>query len=218
MNFPQIKVCGLTNVKEAVGCADLGVDAIGFVFFPQSPRNVSLNQAKKISAALPDHIKTVGVFVNESYDNIMHIADYCKLKAVQLHGRESPELTHKLGMENLLVLKALFMSGTPSLNEVSHYDASAYLVECGKGDLPGGNALSWNWHGAREFGEKNPLVLAGGLSSKNIREAVYAGLPDAVDISSGVEASKGRKDLDKVARFISSVKQLRIEKALKIIF
>ncbi len=218
MNYPQIKVCGLTNVKEALGCADLGANAIGFVFFPKSPRNVSLNQARKISTALPDHVKTVGVFVNETYDTIMHAVDYCNLKAVQLHGQESPELIHEIAMENITVIKALFMSGAPSLEDVSRYNAAAYLVECGKGDLPGGNALSWNWAGAREFGEKNPLVLAGGLCSENIKEAISAGLPDAVDISSGVEASKGRKDLNKVARFINRVKQLRVEKILKTIF
>lgn len=218
MNAPQIKICGLTDITEAVKCAELGADAIGLVFFPKSPRNVSPDQAGEISKALPGHVKRVGVFVNETYDTLMRTVERCRLDAVQLHGRETPDLIRRMCRENITVIKALFMSGSPALEEVTHYNASAYLVECGKGDLPGGNARTWDWAGAKAFGEKHPLILAGGLSPDNITDAVNAALPDAVDISSGVEADKGRKDTVKVEKFINTVKQLDIGKKIRVVF
>jgi len=211
-NTPQIKICGLTQVEEALECAALGVDAVGCVFFPQSPRHLSDDQAREICLALPDHVTTVGVFVNESFYNIMQRVERCRLNAVQLHGRESPGLVSRLRRENLQVFKVLFANGMPSLSEASNYQASAYLAECGRGKLPGGNALMWNWGEAKSLGQKHPLILAGGLSPENVFEAVSAGLPDAVDVSSGVESAPGRKDLTKVEAFVDAVSRVSIKK------
>jgi len=208
---PQIKVCGLTQVDEALKCAELGVDAIGCVFYPGSPRNITENQAKEICAALPSSVKTVGVFVNETFSNIMRKVEYCRLSSVQLHGQESPELVSQLYGEKLPVIKALFMERDPSLEVASDFQASAFLIECGKGVLPGGNAIGWDWGRARNFGEKYPLILAGGLTPENVLKAVTAGLPDAVDVSSGVESSPGRKDVKKVASFIEAVSGYNLE-------
>ncbi len=209
---PQIKVCGLTSVDEALGCATLGADAIGLVFYPKSPRNVTVDQAKDICLALPSNITTVGVFVNESFSYIKDKVDKCSLKAVQLHGQEPPELVDLLRKENLTVIKVLFIDKKPSLEEAPLYNASAYLVECGGGRLPGGNALEWNWENAKGFGERYPLVLAGGLSYENIKHAVSASMPDAVDVSSSVEIKPGKKDLAKVESFIDEVARCQIEK------
>ncbi|MCD6273920.1 MAG: phosphoribosylanthranilate isomerase [Deltaproteobacteria bacterium] len=217
-NHPQVKVCGLTDVKEAVETASLGADAIGLVFFSKSPRNLSLHQAKEISSALPDDVATVGVFVNESYTEIMRIVEYCRLKAVQLHGKEAPDLVKRLAKEDLRVIKALFVKREPSINAIDNYDASAYLVECGRGALPGGNALTWNWSEARNVGKKHPLILAGGLTPGNVAEAIESGMPDAVDVSSGVEASPGKKDLSKVKSFIATVSCCEVIKKVKSIF
>ncbi|MDI6687390.1 MAG: phosphoribosylanthranilate isomerase [Desulfobacterales bacterium] len=204
---PQIKVCGLTRVEEALECADLGVDAIGCVFFPKSPRNVTEDQAKKISVAVSGKVKTVGVFVNETFDNIMQKVNYCHLDCVQLHGMESPELVSRLVQENIFVIKALFVEGRPSLDEAENYRASAYLVECGKGILPGGNALQWDWGKAYGFGKQHPFILAGGLGHENICRAATESAPDAVDVSSGVESCPGRKDYSKVKSFIDALYQ-----------
>ena len=217
-NTPQVKVCGLTQVEEALGCAALGVDAIGCVFFPPSPRHISEKTAREICLALPAKVKKVGVFVNETFSNIMQKVDRCFLSVVQLHGQESPELVSRLRRENLLVIKALFINAKPSLEEVSNYEASAYLVECGKGTLPGGNALKWNWEKARSFGDKHPLILAGGLAPENVSQAIFAAAPDAVDVSSGVESGPGRKDLAAVASFMDAVSQCNLEKKLRKIF
>ena len=206
--FPQIKICGLTRVEEAVGCVEHGADAIGLMFYPKSKRHVTDSRALEISTALSEKDKTVGVFVNATYDEIMKKVDACRLSMVQLHGQETPDLVRRLSGMQIPVIKVLFVDGMPPLSDADCYpDASAFLLECGKGKLPGGNALTWNWGSAKAFGMKYPLILAGGLSSENISEAVSAALPIAVDVSSAVEQSPGRKDLHKVSAFISAVRQ-----------
>ncbi len=160
----------------------------------------------------------MGVFVNETFSNIMRKVEQCRLKAVQLHGRESPDLVSRLRSENLLVIKALFTENSPCLEDASKYDASAFLLECGKGVLPGGNAMKWNWEKAHGFGEKYPFILAGGLAPDNVLDAVTASLPDAVDVSSGVESVPGRKDILKAESFIKAVSQYHPHKKTRKIF
>lgn len=208
---PQIKICGLTDVQEACDCAALGADAIGCIFYPKSPRHVTDNQARDIVNALPSHTAVVGVFVNTPFDEIMKKVDMCGLTGVQLHGQESPDIVDKLREENLLVIKALFEKSQPDFEGVSLYHSSAYLVECGIGKLPGGNALSWNWGKARSLSNKYPLILAGGIDETNVTQAINEVLPDAIDISSGVEISPGRKNIMKVKSFISKVTAIDLE-------
>jgi phosphoribosylanthranilate isomerase len=215
---PQVKICGLTRVKEALACTTLGVEAIGYVFYPQSPRNLTDNQAQEISSVVKGQIKTVGVFVNETFSNVMKRVALCRLSAVQLHGQESPELVQRFRKEKIQVIKALFVEGTPSLDDVSSYDASAYLVECGRCSLPGGIALKWDWEKAKSFGEEHPLIIAGGLAPDNVSQAIRASAPHAVDVSSGVERSPGLKDLGKIKAFMDVVSQSTSTKKLKKIF
>ena len=218
-NFiPQVKICGLTRVEHALKCADLGADAIGCVFYPKSPRHLTDERAGEICSAVRDRVKTVGVFVNETFSSIMKRVECCQLSAVQLHGQESPELVRRLCNQNLRVIKALFIDGNPSLNDAENYPASAFLVECGRGKLPGGNALQWNWDQARSFGEKHLLILAGGLSHENVSHAIKVSSPHAVDVSSGVESSPGHKDIDKVSLFLDAVFKCGVNKNGKKIF
>jgi phosphoribosylanthranilate isomerase len=218
LNTMQIKICGLTRVDEALGCVELGADAIGLVFYSKSPRYITMQKAKEICLAVPEKIKTVGVFVDETFSNIMHIAGYCRLKGVQLHGNECPGLVERLAKEKLIVIKALFSGRKPHIDDACNYGASAFLVECGKGVLPGGNAEVWDWKEAQRLGNNFPLILAGGLSYENVAAAVNASLPDAVDVSSGVESSPGRKDLNKVASFIKKVSGCSTQQAVKKVF
>ena len=213
-NHPHIKICGLTRMEDAASCVDFGADALGFIFYGKSPRHLTREKAAEIIRGLPGPIATVGVFVNETFDTIMDHVQFCGLTAVQLHGRESPELVTRLRTENLRVIKVLFEEKAPSMDEISSYDADAYLVECGKGVLPGGNALTWNWGKAKPIGEKYPLILAGGLSPDNVVAAVTGGLPDAVDVSSGVEITPGIKDVEKIKKFIDTVSGLASNKDL----
>ncbi|MBA3037992.1 MAG: phosphoribosylanthranilate isomerase [Desulfobacterium sp.] len=216
--IPQIKICGITRVSDAISCAKFGADALGFVFYPKSPRNITRDTAREISLALPEKIKTVGVFVDESFSSIMKTVEKCGLSAVQLHGNETPQLVADCRKENLIVIKALFLEKRPSIEEVNNYEASAFIVEYGKGALPGGNALSWEWEKAKTVGENYPLILAGGLSPDNISTAISLCSPDAVDISSGVESSYGIKDIAKVESFISIVSGCTLTKTTRRIF
>ncbi len=215
----QIKICGLTVPEQALQCAKMGADAIGLVFFAKSPRNVSDEQARAISDILPPEIVTTGVLVNENFDFIMNRVKNCGLKAVQLHGQETPELVEKLRAEGLTVIKGLFMSKAPFLQDAPDFAASGFLVECGKGKLPGGNAETWKWSEAGPFARKFPLILAGGLSPENVAQAISESEPDAVDVvSSGVEASPGQKDMEKVRRFIAAVQHCDTQRKLRRIF
>jgi phosphoribosylanthranilate isomerase len=172
-SFPQIKICGLTDAAEAEACAHSGADAIGLVFYPPSPRHVTPDQAGAIVARLPDHVVAVGVFVDPSMDELAHIVAHCGLTAVQLHGVESPEFIRRVKRRMAAkVIKALFTAKSPGLADAPRYDVAGYLVECGKGRLPGGNAEQWNWALAEPFGRQYPLVLAGGLGVDTVGRAI----------------------------------------------
>jgi phosphoribosylanthranilate isomerase len=215
---PQVKICGLTRPDEAVKCAASGADAVGLVFFSKSPRYVTIDQAKAICSALPQHTSRVGVFVDDPYERIMETVRACNLNAVQLHGNEAPQLVNDLIDQGLTVIKALYMRSVPSVDLVDSYNASAYLVECAKGVLPGGNAAAWNWENAYRFGKRPPMILAGGLALENIASAVSSAQPDAVDVSSGVESAPGRKDIPKVKTFIHKVCGCKPDRELRRIF
>lgn len=204
----QVKICGLTRVDEAVGCADLGVDAIGLVFYPRSPRFVTDEQANAISRALPPQMAKVGVFVDESFETVMQKVRDCGLTAAQLHGKEPPQMAARLMGQGVRVFKGLYANARPGLDEADQYAVTAFLVECVGGVLPGGNAMRWDWGTARDFAASHPTILAGGLNPLNVVDAIRQACPDAVDVSSGVEKEPGRKDLEKVKEFLRAVRDL----------
>ena len=204
---PQIKVCGLTTPGQAAACAEMGADAIGLVFYPPSPRHVDAEQARAIVRSLPPHVPAIGVLVDPQWPLLASLIGHCGLKGVQLHGSEPPELVIRLQQTfGIMVIKGLFGSKTPGFNEAKRYAPTAFLLECGRGALPGGNARAWRWGSAQNFAREHISILAGGLTPDNVAQAVAACRPDAVDASSGLEAAPGRKDLDKVARFIENVR------------
>ncbi len=217
-NKPQVKICGLTDAEQARTCVEFGADAIGLVFYPESPRNLSEEQAREITAALPTDIRRVGVFVDEDFPFIMGKVSGCGLNAVQLHGQEDPEVIELLAREGILVIKGLFTTRKPALEDAHAYRAGGFLVECGKGTLPGGNAEVWNWGEAKTFGETYPLILAGGLTPENVADAVTAAEPDAVDVSSGVESAPGQKDMKKVQAFFENLSSAQPARNLRRIF
>jgi phosphoribosylanthranilate isomerase len=210
----QVKVCGLTRVDEAVACAQAGARAVGCVFYPKSPRRVDETTAADIRRALPADLICVGVFVDESFDNVMRSVERTGFTAVQLHGREGPGLVNRLRREGLFVIKALFAEKAPGLEAASGLPASAFLAECGQGPLPGGNARAWEWGRAAALGASHPLILAGGLTPDNAAQAVRAAWPDAVDVSSGVEKSPGRKDICKVELLIAAVSTAKARRTI----
>ncbi|NOY68851.1 MAG: phosphoribosylanthranilate isomerase [Deltaproteobacteria bacterium] len=215
---PQVKVCGLTIPKQALLCARLGVDAIGLVFFEESPRNVTREQASAICDAVGDSVAKIGVFVDASYNTIISAINECGLSGVQLHGKETPALVKRLVKNGIKVIKSLYINAEPNMNKAHRYGASAYLLECAGGRLPGGNALSWNWETARAFSEKYPLVLAGGIKPENVVEAMQKTSPGAIDVSSGVEEMAGKKNLSRVSKLIHLVHRTKIDNGCRRIF
>lgn len=218
LKFPQVKICGLTKTQDALKCVSLGADAIGLVFFKRSPRYVTRKKAKTICDALPEAFPKVGVFVDEPFNSLMETVFKCRLNAIQLHGNEPPKLVRDLIDQGLNVIKALYIESRPSVSQVSSYNASAYLVECAQGEMPGGNAMTWNWEDAAEFGRNHPMMLAGGLSCENVASAIEKAMPDMVDVSSGVENAPGKKDMYKVKEFIKAVQGCAPKRELRRIF
>ena len=214
MPTPRIKICGLTSPEEAAFSVMAGAHAVGLVFFPRSPRHVSLAQAREITRIVPAHIATVGVFVNASYDTLMQTADKGGLTAVQLHGNESPELAEKIYRQGVTVLKAFYVTTQPSLESAPEFAGATALVEWGKGVLPGGNALCWGEE-TPPLPRSQPLVIAGGLCPESVGDVIRRFRPDGVDISSGVESAPGKKSFEKIEQFIQAVGQTHGPDAIK---
>lgn len=204
---PLVKICGLTDPNEARQCVELGANAIGLVFYEKSPRHLSIDQAKRITSVLPPETMTVGVFVNADHEYIMERVTGCSLAAVQLHGQESPELVMALARSGIRVIKTLFAEQKPGFDMENAYEGTwGFLVEDGRGTLPGGNARPWEWGSLGKMERKSKLILAGGLDPDNVHQAVEQARPDMVDVSSGVELSFGKKDLKKVKKFIMAAR------------
>lgn len=193
----RIKICGMTNLEDALLCADEGADALGFVFYPRSPRAVSPEAAQEIICQLPPFLTTVGVFVNETAERIAEIAAFCGLDAVQLHGDESPDFCDHMTRR---VVKAFRMrEGVEP--PFAAYRADAFLLDAYLEGTPGGTGRRFDWTRARDAKRHGRIILAGGLTLDNLAEAIRVAQPDAVDVSSGVEAAPGKKDPSKVRAF-----------------
>ncbi len=196
----KIKICGLTNLEDASAAIDFGADALGFVFFKESPRNISPEKAAAIIAKLPAFTTTVGVFVNEPREEILKIVDQTGVSVIQLHGEEPPEsclLTRK-------VIKGIRIKSIESLEPLKRYQGlvSAFLLDTYAPHKLGGTGQVFNWDIALEAKAFGRVILAGGLTPANISEAIRMVKPYAVDVSSGVELEKGKKDHQKMRLFI----------------
>lgn len=214
----QIKICGLTTPDQARAVADLGADAIGLIFYPKSPRNVSIETARRITDALPAHVARVGVFVDQEVSEIIETAQAAGLTTVQLHGRFEPEAIRRVTAAGFGVVP-LIKTTDPDFSSLPHHSPEhGVLVECGKGVLPGGNGAVWNWGDARELAGHVGFAIAGGLSPGNVAEAIRAAMPDAVDVSSGVEASPGIKNPGQVRAFIEAAKTVCLNRIPKKVF
>jgi phosphoribosylanthranilate isomerase len=198
-----VKICGITNLRDAEGAARAGADALGFVF-AKSPRRVSVVQARRIIRALGPWIAAVGVFVNEDPENIRRTVDSCGLTAVQLHGDESPEVLKRLS--GVKVIKAFRLMHPEDFRAVSGFEADAFLLDAKVQGVYGGTGKSFDWRMLKGKRFSKPLIISGGLSPGNVRHAVCMLSPYGVDVSSGVERSPGKKSLGLVKEFIQNAK------------
>ncbi|TWI71153.1 phosphoribosylanthranilate isomerase [Desulfobotulus alkaliphilus] len=201
-----IKICGITHPDTARFCSALRVDAIGCVFFPKSPRHLDVKTARQITDAVSPDILTVAVMVNPDAETAIRTAKEAGCRGIQLHGRESPELAARIMEEGFFLIKGLYLHQEPSTASAPRYSADRFLVEAAAGTMPGGNAKSWDWAAAKDFCQKYPALLAGGLNPDNVKEALIKAKPFGVDVSSGVESSPGIKDHEKIKSFVEAVR------------
>jgi len=200
----KVKICGITNVADGVAAAEAGADLIGLMFYERSARHIPLATAAEIARALPPQTVKVGVFVNPSEDTVWRAIGECGVSLLQFHGEEPPEFCTQFGVRSL---KAFRVRGPDTLAELSRYPTDAWLLDAFSADTHGGTGATFNWNLALEatqFGR--PIFLAGGLTPENVSEAVRRVRPFAVDVSSGVESSPGRKDHAKVRAFIAAAR------------
>jgi phosphoribosylanthranilate isomerase len=201
----RVKICGITNLEDAQAAVQAGADALGFIFFAQSPRNVSPEMARRIIEKMPPFVAKVGVFVNESLEKILQIVKETGIDTVQLHGDESPQLCEKVARENLKVIKAFRIKDQNSLTPLKEFRAAAFLLDSYVPGQLGGTGAKFNWDLAvQASGLGTPIILAGGLVPENVRDAISKVAPYGVDVSSGVESAPGRKDHAKVRAFIEA--------------
>jgi phosphoribosylanthranilate isomerase len=198
-SLTKIKICGITNLDDAIMAAELGADAVGFIF-TTSKREINPKIAREIIKKLPPFIKTVGVFKNKTQKNLNQIADYTKVDIVQLHGNETPEYCNGIKRK---VIKRFSINDnydtTDLVSVMNKYYVSAYLLDPGEGS---GKKFDWNLATNINL----PLIIAGGLTPENVKEVINLLAPYGVDVASGVEKSPGIKDIKKIKRFIEEVR------------
>lgn len=199
----RVKICGITNTYDALSAVELGADALGFVF-AKSPRQITIEQAREIIETLPPFISVVGVFVDEKIDKIKIICNSCGIHTVQLHGNEDPQFLNEL--KEYKIIKAFRIRDESDLKPMSNYKAHAFLLDSYVRGIIGGTGTTFNWayaHQAKKYGN---IILSGGLTPENVKDAVHIAKPFAVDVSSGVESSPGKKDKLLMKRFILNAK------------
>jgi phosphoribosylanthranilate isomerase len=213
----QIKICGITNKENALYAAQCGAAALGFIFYPPSPRYIKPEDAKKIISILPGNLVKVGVFVNEQPEEIKRVMEYCALDMIQLHGDETPEYCRRFPAYRLI--KAVSLNNDNDVEYAYSFDVAAILVDTRHDGLYGGTGKKSNWELARLVGNIKPLILSGGLNTENIADAIIKVVPTGLDINSGVEISPGVKDHAKIERLFAAIGKMdTASKYLPLIF
>jgi phosphoribosylanthranilate isomerase len=204
----RIKICGITNLEDALLAAELGADALGFIFYPPSPRAVAPDAARAIIAQLPPLVTTVGVFVDEDAATVKELAARVGLDWLQFHGNEPPDYCRSLGRR---VIKGFRLQDAASLESLNDYRGvvQAFLLDTYKKGQVGGTGETCDWDLARQAHKYGPIILAGGLNPANVARAIALAQPQAVDVASGVEAKPGKKDPEKLRAFFININQLK---------
>jgi phosphoribosylanthranilate isomerase len=202
----KVKVCGITTPEDALTAAGSGADAIGLVF-AESPRKLNVEQAREITATLPEGVLKVGVFVDEEPEEVLRTAREVRLDYAQLHGDESPETVTLLRGEGVKVIKALRVQGAGSLGALDDYEADLFLLDAWSEKARGGTGERFDWELAKSYGGRGNIVVSGGLTPENVREAIRFFEPYGVDASSSLEDAPGKKNEERVRRFVSAAKE-----------
>ena len=201
----KIKICGITTLEDAQMAVEAGADAIGFMFYPASPRSIKPEAAARIARRLSPFLTKVGVFVDADDRDVRELLAAGAIDAVQFHGGETPGFCRLFGRS---AIKAFRINGADSLADLRRYDQETWLLDSYVPGIPGGTGAVFNWDlavTASSFGR--PIILAGGLKPENVASAVRKVSPYGVDVSSGVESSPGKKDPLKVREFIRAARE-----------
>jgi phosphoribosylanthranilate isomerase len=199
----EVKICGLTTVDDALRCIEAGADVIGLNFWRRSPRSTDVDMAKAIVEVAGDRVQVVGVFVDSSVAQIREILTETGIEWAQLHGDETPEQVGELLPR---AYKAIGVKNRSAIDLARSYPGEHLLLDASVPGLPGGTGRTFNWAIAAELARERKLTLAGGLSPKNVAQAIEAVNPFRVDVASGVESEPGRKDPGLVGAFIEAAK------------
>jgi phosphoribosylanthranilate isomerase len=201
----RVKICGITNVEDAVASVDAGADALGFMFFPESKRHLALDRAAEIIRRLPPFISKVGVFVNPAAEAVHEAIEQTGIDTLQFHGAESPEFC--AAFNKVKVVKAFRVRGASVLEECLKFPDYAWLLDSHVSGAQGGTGVTFDWNVAAAATKlSRMIILAGGLKPETVAEAVQRVHPFAVDVSSGVESAPGRKDHQKIRQFIEAAR------------
>jgi phosphoribosylanthranilate isomerase len=204
----RVKSCGTTTIEDARLAADLGVWAIGMIFWPGSPRACEAEAGEEIGAELRRQAELVGVFVNATLDEVAALADRCSLSIVQLHGDEGPAFCREAGRRTgCKVIKAVRVKDTGSIRALASFEVDYHLLDAYVPGHRGGTGETFQWELADAHDRHVPIILSGGLTADNVGAAIAATHPYAVDVASGTEAAPGRKDPAKLQAFVAAVAQ-----------
>lgn len=207
---PQVKICGITNLEDAMLCLNAGVDAIGFIF-AESKRRITAMMADQIISQMPGNdMRKVGIFIDTDFDNIMQHVRMAGLDTVQLHGNEPNELILKLQAEGLRVIKVLFQKHAPSIHTIANYTPDAFLLES--------DNQSDTLAEIKDYLTDAPFILAGGLNASNLKGAVEAIQPNAIDLNSGSEYTFGIKSAAKIGAIMDIINNIKYDKPVRRVF
>lgn len=201
----KVKICGITNLDDALKAVELGADALGFVFYSKSERYIDPKEASDIISKVPPFVTRVGVFVNEDINTVRSIKNQTEIDLLQIHGDETPEYCRRLGER---VIKAFRIKDSESFKEIANYNTDLVLLDAFSDIEYGGTGDIFNWQLLNKAQLKDKyVILSGGLNNENVSEAIKIVRPYAVDVSSGVEEYPGKKDPGKLEKFIEAVKR-----------
>lgn len=200
-----IKICGLTQKKQALEIARLGINAMGFILYPPSPRFIALDILQSITSELPPFCKSVGVFVNKPINDLITLFHQSGLELAQLHGEETPEYCNELSNQGVSWIKTIRLKSRDDLKKIDDYSGDQFLLDAWSQNEYGGTGKTIDWSLAKEATLRADIILAGGITPKNISEAIKEVAPYGIDVSSGVEISPGVKSMDKVVQLLNQI-------------
>ncbi len=202
----KIKICGITNKRDAIAAASLGIDMMGFVFYNGSKRYVEPKIVRDIANELPPFVAKVGVFVDLDKNKVIEIAEECALDMLQFHGDEAPDYCAGF-KDSYKVMKAFRIKESGSLKGINDYNADFYILDAYSAEGKGGTGESFDWKIIESFEFLRPVILSGGLTPDNVRDAIERFSPYGVDVSSGVETSPGKKNIPLMKKFVENVRK-----------